>query len=424
MPTLPTALAGASEHRGKSTLCLRPEAMTLSLKPQGMVLAYDRAGRLVSLAHERCLYWRGLDNRVLGKTRIKGPEGTVRVRRILAPDDAHRVLEEAYTALLWAVQAWHEGRLFLLEGPGLARPQAGGVEEAFERCLHFTPARLDEDGRWFHRVYHRVPILPPDQYRALVLQATLGCPYNRCNFCSLYRGTSYHIRTAEEFREHIAAVKAFLGAGISRYRSVFLGDANSIAAPQPRLLELLEVLAAELPCDSENPFAKLQGLSAFMDIFLGIEKSGEDLMALRRRGLCRAYIGLETGHEPLLALLDKPGKTMDAVEVVQRLKRANIGLGIIILLGAGGRRYSAAHIRDTLEALRIMPLDAGDFIYLSPLVEERTATYSVMAQKCRIAPLSPGELRAQEAAIRSGIRSLGFGSPPRVAPYDIRDFIY
>lgn len=424
MPTLSTALAGASEHQHKSTLCLRPETVILHLKPMGAVLVYDRAGRLVCRAWKGRLCWRGLDNRVLEKAHVEADTGPARVHRLLPPDEAREVLDAAYAGLTWAAEAREEGRLFLLEGPGLAKPQSGEVEKALERCLSFTPARLGEDAARFRRVYHPVPILPPDQYRSLVLQATLGCPYNRCTFCTLYRGTSYHVRTAEEFREHIRGVKSFLGEGIRRYRAVFLGDANALAAPQPRLLELLEVLASELPYGPDSPFDGLRGLSSFVDMFLGLEKSPEDLRMLRRRGLCRVYVGLESGHDPLLDFLEKPGSAADAVEVVGRLKSAGIGVGIIILLGAGGQRYGPAHVRDTLEALRRMPLDSGDFVYLSPLVEDRTASYSILTQVASTAPLSPDELEAQEAVIRTGIRSLEFRSPPRVARYDIRDFLY
>lgn len=424
MPTLPTACAGAPGNREKSTLCLRPEAMSLYLKPMRVVLGYDRAGRPVSLVREGRLYWRGLDNRVLEKAHVETDRGPVNVRRLLRPDQAYRLLEEAYGALTWAAQAWREGKLFLLEGPGLPRPQPGEIEEAFERCLAFTPARLGEEAARFHRVYSPVPILPPDQYRSLVLQATVGCPYNRCNFCTLYRGIPYRVRTPEEFREHIRAAKAFLGAGITRYRSIFLGDANAIAAPQARLLELLTVLAAELPYEPVKPSGNLRGVFAFMDMFLGIEKTAEDLRALRHRGLSRVYVGLETGHDPLLQFLEKPGKAADAVEVVCRLKAAGIGVGIIVLLGAGGGRYAADHVRDTLEVLGRMPLGTGDFVYLSPLVEERTATYWLLARDAHMVPLSPEELKVQEEAFRGGIHSLPFRSPPRVAVYTIGDFLY
>jgi len=161
-----------------------------------------------------------------------------------------------------------------------------------------------------------------------------------------------------------------------------------------------------------------------MDIFLGVEKSQADLEMLRHRGLNRVYVGLETGHDPLLGFLEKPGTSADAVELVRRLKGAGIGVGIIILVGAGGRRYAAAHVAATLAVLRRMPLDAGDFIYLSPLVLERTASHARAAQEAGMVPLSPAELRDQGAALMAGIRTLGFRSFPRVATYDICDFLY
>ena len=424
MPILPTALAGALGNQDKSTFCLRPETIVMYLKPTGAVLVYDREGRLVSMTRGGRWYWRGLDNRVMEKAHLETDKGPTRVHRILAPDEARSVLEEAYAEVRWAAQARQKGKVFLLQGPGLAKPQTGEIDEAFTRILSFTPTRLVEQATRFHLVYSPVPILPPDQYRSLVLQATLGCPYNRCNFCTLYRGVPYEVRTPEEFRDHIRAVKAFLGAGISRYRAVFLGDANAIAAPQARLLELLGILTAELPYDPDNRSAGFQRLFSFMDMFLGVEKSRQDLLELRQRGLCRVYVGLETGHDRLLEFLEKPGTAADAVEVVRRLKGAGIGVGIIVLLGIGGRQYGRAHVRDTINVLAQMRLDAEDFIFLSPLVEDRTASYSVVAQTARVVPLSPDELKGQEAAIHTGIHSLGFRSIPRVAPYDIRDFLY
>jgi hypothetical protein len=145
------------------------------VKPQERVLVYDREGRLISMTREGGSYWRGLDNRVMEKAHVGTGKGPARVHRLLPPDEARGVLEEAYAALQWAARARQRGRLFLLQGPGLAKPRPGEIDEIFTRTLSFNPARLFEEAARFHLVYRPVPILPPDQYRSLVLQATLGC---------------------------------------------------------------------------------------------------------------------------------------------------------------------------------------------------------------------------------------------------------
>ena len=169
MPILPTVLAGAPGNQDKSTFCLRPETIIIHVKPQERVLVYDREGRLISMTREGCTYWRGLDNRVLHKAHVEVAGGPTRVRRLLPPEEAQRVLMEAYAALRWAARAWQQGRLFLLQGPG------GEIDEIFTRTLSFNPARLSAEAARYHLVSRPVPILPPDQYRSLVPQATLCC---------------------------------------------------------------------------------------------------------------------------------------------------------------------------------------------------------------------------------------------------------
>jgi hypothetical protein len=230
MPILPTALAGALGNQDKSTFCLRSETIVMYLKPTGAVLVYDREGRLVSMTRGGRCYWRGLDNRVMKRTwrqaRVRrGFTGSSPPMRPAACWKRHMLRCDG------PLRPGRREGSSSFQGPGLAKPRPGEIDEAFTRTLSFTPTRLVEQATRFHLVYSPVPILPPDQYRSLVLQATLGCPYNRCNFCTLYRGVPYQVRTPDGFRDHIRAVKAFLGAGTSRYRAVFLGDANAIAAP-------------------------------------------------------------------------------------------------------------------------------------------------------------------------------------------------
>ena len=214
-----------------------------------------------------------------------------------------------------------------------------------------------------------------------MLQATVGCSFNTCTFCDLYQ-QPFRVKTPDEFRQHIRQVRDYLGDSILlRQRSIFLGAANALAIPMPRLLPLLEIIQEEFAPSPEN--RRGSGWDAFLDAFTGTRKSVEDYRALAERGLKRVYIGLESGHDPLLEFVRKPGHARDAIETVQAIKAAGINVGLIVLIGLGGDRFAAGHAADTVEVLNQMPLDSGDLLYFSDLVEEPGTPYPLLAAAAR-----------------------------------------
>ena len=168
--------------------------------------------------------------------------------------------------------------------------------------LAFGPDQLAADGERFQSLYKPVSILPPDQYLALVLQATEGCSWNRCTFCGLYRDRTFRIHSPESFRAHCAGVRDFYGEGLSLRRGIFLADANALVMPQARLRQIFEI-AQEIFALPEGP----RPVYSFVSAFDVARKSPEEWADLHALGLTRAYIGLETGDDDLLRFLNKPG---------------------------------------------------------------------------------------------------------------------
>ena len=207
-------------------------------------------------------------------------------------------------------------------------------------------------------------------------------------------------------------MREYLGDSILlRQRSICLGAANALAIPRPRLQPLLEIVAQEFPAT---------GVYAFLDAFTGTRKSVEDYEALARLGLKRIYLGLESGHDPLLEFVHKPGHANDAIETIRSIKAAGIHVGIIVMIGLGGDRYAAGHVADTLQVLNSLQLGAGDLLYFSDLVEEPGTPYPTLAAQRGIRALSAGERLAQRAAIRAGLQADGV----KISNYDVREFVY
>ncbi|AEV15742.1 hypothetical protein TCCBUS3UF1_6940 [Thermus sp. CCB_US3_UF1] len=354
---------------------LRPEATLLSLGER--VLSFDREGRPYHYFRQGRTYKRSLD----GSLHLRHREGERRRRR-LGEEEALQVYQE-----ILALAEAH------LQDP---------TRRA--EVLRWTPEAL-LDPTPYRRAYPwPVSILPPEAYLSVVLQATTGCTWNRCAFCAFYQDRPFQKRTPEVFAEHLERVLALLGRGRLLRRGVFLADGNALSLGEP-LLPLLEAVGRAFPGEA------VQG---FLDLFTGLRKEASWWERLRALGLRRVHLGLETGHAPLLRLLNKPGHPQEAIPLVRALKGAGLSLGVIFLVGAGGKAFAEAHRRESLALLAQLSLDRGDVVYLSPFQEAPGTPYALWG----LEPLE--DLEGEVRAWAQGVRRLGL----RAARYDVREFLY
>lgn len=399
--------------------------LTLNLAGREEV-SFDGEGRLVHAWLDRVTYRRALDNRVLAK-RVRGSRWPRREYWFLETPQRRQVLERAYGLAARVADGLRHGRLDTGETPA---PALETIIRWLEDVRGWTWERLEGERSRFYRVYRPVPILPPDQYLAVVLQATEGCSYNRCTFCTFYRGTPFRIKDPATFTAHAEAVKAFLGRGITMRRHLFLADANALVIPQHRLLPLMDIACRLFPVRScGSPAASpdtwtLDGIYAFVSAPDVLRKHVADFRELRRKGLVRVYIGLETGHDPLRAFLLKEGTAADVLEAVRTVKAGGVSVGVIFMVGIGGDRYRERHFRDTVTVIQQMPLGAGDIVYLSPFVPSPEAPYVYDAAEAGIRPLSDAEMAEEMERFRAALRPWARPRGVRVSYYDIREFVY
>ncbi len=393
------------------TLNLTANCLTISTDDpaEADVFSYDHAGHLWTAYLDGISYRRGLDGRLLSRWR---PPGEARRRRWLPPAEAKQIEERAWRS----VNALHKA---ITSGAAQLKtplPQEGYT--VLKRAAAFDAHRSRSDAARYHAIYKPVGILPPDRYMAIVLQATEGCSFNTCTFCSFYKDRPFRIKHPDEFRTHAEAVRDFLGAGLSLRRTIFLADANALVVPMPKLLPLLDAV------HQVYDVAALGGIYAFLDGFSGEKKSSADYAQLAERGLRRVYVGLESGNEALLKFLKKPGTPTDAVKAVKAMKAAGVAVGVIVLLGAGGHRYAGGHVADTINAINAMRLDQDDIIYFSELIESEGLAYARDAHRAGLKPLTHDERLAQGEAIRRGLTFSAQAGTPRISRYDIREFVY
>jgi hypothetical protein len=398
-----------ARHGGSAyIISLKPNSIAVSVDGTHVV-SWDRGGRLYSVFRDGVTWRRGLSGHVLETRRA----GDTRNRRLLTGADADAVVDAA-AAVARITNETMSAPSWKFTGP-VDAVVAQEARTLLALASRFDAAAAHADVRRFRIVYSPVGILPPDQYLSLVVQATEGCSFNSCTFCDLYE-EGYRVKTPEEFSQHVRGVLSYLGASVSlRSRGIFLGAANALAVPMARLLPMFETLLDEVD-------AARRGVYTFVDGFTGAKKTPAEYRLLHHLGLRRVYVGLESGHDPLLSFVRKPGTAADAADTVRNIKAAGVSVAVIVMSGLGGGRFAEGHERDTVLTLNAMGLGGGDLLYFSDLVDVPATSYPAMASSAGIRPLSAEERRAQEARIREGLRFEE--GQPQVAAYDIREFVY
>lgn len=395
---------GASDRSGW-LVAVHEAALTLS-PARDVVVAYDLEGRPASIFAQGATFKRSLASVLYGR-RSEG--GTRRRWRVEAPR-ARALLELALHVAADARSALRSGTL--LRQPDTAAGN-GALGDRLERIAGWTAEGLLAERRRFAEAYAPISILPPDQYGAVVLQATFGCSWNRCTYCTFYQDRPFQVRPLARFDAHLSAVQRLLGRAVAARRSVFLADGNALVLSNERLRPVFAAAREAFPA---------RPLAGFVDVFSGERKPPAAWRELRAAGLERVAIGVETGHDPLLAYLNKPGSADEASAFVRLLKEAGLAVSVILMAGVGGRRYATGHVRDSASLLARLPLDERDLVYLSPFVRHGDSAYARRAEADGLEDLSERERHEQEVALRQAARTAVPAA--RVARYHIDEFVY
>jgi radical SAM superfamily enzyme YgiQ (UPF0313 family) len=227
------------------------------------------------------------------------------------------------------------------------------------------------------------PIRPPSESTSLLIRITRNCPWNKCAFCAVYKGRDFSRRSEEELLAEIshlestsASVRQRLGLGpndppldtthalelIRQSRDddekrltlwmlrgegkVFLQDGDSLVLPARKLIRILEELRRAFPEIREvTTYARSRTLCA---------KSPADLQALKEAGLTRIHVGLESGSDAVLALIEKGCRAEHHLEGCARALAAGLQIACYVMPGLGGAKLTLDHAEKTAAVLRII----------------------------------------------------------------------
>jgi len=228
-------------------------------------------------------------------------------------------------------------------------------------------------------------IRPPSEAKSILLRITRSCHWNRCAFCPVYKHEPYSIRKVEEIKRDIDAMAIVAdrlrhcmdnacGGGPDRakavdpvngldrddavdgdcarlmafwmfhgLRSVFLQDADALVLRTGQLVEILNHLRAAFPTVTRiTSYSRAKTLS---------RKSPDELRALRAAGLNRVHVGMESGSDAVLSLMQKGVTQEEHIRSGRQVVAAGIELSEYFMPGLGGRDLSGAHAVESAAVL-------------------------------------------------------------------------
>lgn len=196
---------------------------------------------------------------------------------------------------------------------------------------------------------------PPSEFDSLIIQATLGCPHNKCSFCNMYKDRNFKIKPLYEIKEDLDIAKDAYGNTIEK---IFFGDGNTILMKTKDLIELFLY--------SRDLFPNLKSITLYGSVQYINLKTLDELKKLKEAGLTRIHTGMESGDNDVLTLMSKGFNQEELIKAGQMVKKANIELSLYYIVGVGGRKHSKNHAINSAKAFNAINPDFIRFRTILP----------------------------------------------------------
>lgn len=325
------------------------------------IFHFDREGRWQRCYVDDRHYLRGLDGVVQSIDRVREGANLVLKRRTLNLTETIDLDTRVRGAALDLLDALAEDRLRSIAPPPRARPVSRDeLRDFLEKVARWDVESWAADASDYMDAYGPLPFLPPDCTSPVILQATIGDAGARG-----FGGAEtlpLETRSPEEFVTHTHAVARLLGERVSQCKSVLLGGADALRQPVAHVASYLETIRDTFPIDAtgghrhpdptEQTPHRLDGVHAFLRDFRPPLPTRDDWRGFRSLGLTRVTLSVE------------PENPADLSELVADLKDAGIGVGLVVLLGAGGAESVSRELESIPSRVNHLPLGQGDLVSL------------------------------------------------------------
>lgn len=180
---------------------------------------------------------------------------------------------------------------------------------------------------------------PPSEADSLIFQVTLGCSFNQCSFCDMYRSKKYVERSWKEIKMEIDLSSKYY----PETERIFLADGDALNLPTERLVQILEYIYKKFP--------SLERVSTYAMPKNLLQKTDSELMILKNAGLKMFYIGIESGSDVILRKVTKGATYKTILQSCKKAKERDYILSCMVILGLGGEQYTMEHIEGTAKII-------------------------------------------------------------------------
>lgn len=176
---------------------------------------------------------------------------------------------------------------------------------------------------------------PPAEAYSLILKVTEGCSWNKCAFCEMYRSKHFSVRNETEIFREIEEMGTYATQMGIRIRKIFLADGNALVLSSQKLIRILSAIKKSFPQVGRiSTYALPQNVLA---------KSLQELQELKEAGLQLIYVGIESGDDEVLEMVNKGESASSTVEGLIKAQEAGFKCSVMIINGLAGQEYSEQH---------------------------------------------------------------------------------
>lgn len=218
---------------------------------------------------------------------------------------------------------------------------------------------------------------PPSEADSLIIQLTIGCARNTCRFCTMYKAKKFRVRALSEVIEDLEWVKKYYPY---RFDRVFLADGDALIVKTPDLITLLDKIFEMFPQTQ-----RVTTYGAAKDV---LQKTPEELKALREHGLEMVYLGAESGSDKVLKDITKGVTAAETVEACLKLKAAGIKVSMTLITGLGGKADTREH---AIESAKLVSATKPEYLGLLTLTLGRGAPLTQDYTEGKFQKLTPLE---------------------------------